>query len=260
MCLLVAAYRLHPEFPLIVAANRDEFFHRPTAPAHYWDNDSGILAGRDLEHGGTWMGVSKTGRFAALTNVRDPKAFRADAKSRGLIVSNFLASKKTPAEFLMRLASECGDYNGFNLILGGEKPLFYFNSVTKKTIALAPGIYGLSNDQLDTPWPKVTRAKVGLAQSLSKESTALETTLFDLLRDNTKAADSELPDTGVGIEKERWLSPIFIRAKEYGTRCSTLLLTRRDGEVQYIERTFDTASDAVSVSRHVFRTLDQAII
>jgi uncharacterized protein with NRDE domain len=259
MCLLVLAYRCHPEFPLIVAANRDEFFRRPTASADFWDDHSEILAGRDLEQGGTWMGINKTGRFAALTNVRDPRAFRPGAKSRGLIVSNFLTCKKTPAEFLMQLANECDDYNGFNLILGDKNLLFYFNSVTKKTIALAPGIHGLSNDQLDTPWPKVIHAKAGLEQSLSKPSAQLEAALLALLHDNTKAADSELPDTGVGIEKERWLSPIFIRTKEYGTRCSTLLLSRRDGEIQYIERTFDTESDAVSLRRHQFATINKTL-
>lgn len=256
MCLLVLAYRCHPEFPLIVAANRDEFFRRPTAPADFWNND--ILAGRDLEAGGTWMGVNRTGRFAALTNVRDPKVFRADAKSRGLIVSDFLVSEKPATDFLTQLARDCDNYNGFNLVLGDSNQLNYFNNITKETLELSSGIHGLSNDQLDTPWPKVTRAKRGLEKALTGSPDMLEPQLFELLRNDIKAGDDELPDTGVGIERERWLSPIFIRTKEYGTRCSTLLLSRRNGEIQYIERTFDIDLQSVVLRRHQFITTGNA--
>lgn len=252
MCLLVAAYRCHPEFPLIVAANRDEFFRRPAAAANYWNDHPDVLAGRDLEQGGTWMGVSKHGRFAALTNVRDPKYFRNVAKSRGVIVAKFLFGDDSPKQYLENLAQESDDFNGFNLIVGTTDELYYFNSVTKKTSALGAGIHGLSNDQLDTPWPKVIRAKNNMALALRQNAESLENPLFSMLRDNTVAPDSDLPDTGVGLEKERWLSPIFIRTNEYGTRCSTLLLARRDGEIQYIERSFDTASDAQSLRRFSF--------
>lgn len=242
MCLLLMAYRCHPEFPLIVAANRDEFFNRPTAAAAYWADHPDVLAGRDLEQGGTWMGVNKNGRFAALTNVRDPSALRSRAKSRGHLVSKFLTGYDTPTNFLETLASESDDYNGFNLIVGANDELAYFGSVTKKAAPILPGVYGLSNDQLDTPWPKVVRAKTKLKSALRGNSEALEQRLLSLLSDDSLANDDELPDTGVGLEKERWLSPIFIRTQNYGTRCSTLLLAKRDGEIQYIERSVNADS------------------
>lgn len=254
MCLLVMAYQCHPEFPLIVAANRDEFFSRPTAAADYWTDHPNVLAGRDLEQGGTWMGVNKNGRFAALTNVRDPSSFRSSAKSRGHIVSRFLTGSDTPTDFLDNLASEADDYNGFNLIVRSNNQLTYFGSATKKTVPIAPGIYGLSNDQLDTPWPKVVRAKKNLESTLRESSDMLEKRLFALLRDDTLASDGELPDTGVGLEKERWLSPIFIRAENYGTRCSTLLLAKHDGEIHYIER----GVNADSLRRFSFKATTNA--
>jgi uncharacterized protein with NRDE domain len=239
MCLLVVAYQCHPEFPLIVAANRDEFFRRPTAAADYWIDHPNVLAGRDLEQGGTWMGIHTNRRFAALTNVRDPSSFRSNAKSRGEIVSNFLTESGTPTHFLRNLTRKSDEYNGFNLILGRIDELSYFSSVTKTILPLSPGIHGLSNDQLNTPWPKVVRAKKNMALVLRENAEDLEQRLFSLLTDDVLASDNELPDTGVGLEKERWLSPIFIRAEEYGTRCSTLLLARRDGQIHYIERSYD---------------------
>ncbi len=242
MCLLVMAFQCHPEFPLIVAANRDEFFYRPTAAVKYWADHPTVLAGRDLEQGGTWMGVRKDGRFAALTNVRDPSAFRSNAKSRGHIVSGFLTGSDTPSDFLENLAHESDDYNGFNLILGSSDKLRYFSSATKKAIPIAPGVYGLSNDQLDTPWPKVVSAKKKLESALRENSDLLEKRLFALLSDDTLASDGELPDTGVGLEKERRLSPIFIRAENYGTRSSTLLFAKHDGEIHYVERSMNADS------------------
>ncbi len=205
------------------------------------------------------MGLNKNGRFAALTNVRDPRSFRSTAKSRGLITSNFLSSRQSPQQFLTDLARECDDFNGFNLVLGDNGKLFYFNNTIKKTLEMAPGIHGLSNDQLNTPWPKVVRAKTALPRAISDIEKPLEAPLFALLRDATPAHDSELPDTGVGVEKERWLSPIFIRTHGYGTRSSTLLLARQDGETQYLERTFDTASDAVTLRRHRIMTANHAL-
>lgn len=241
MCLLVAAYRCHPEFPLIVVANRDEFFRRPTAPAEFWADYPEVLAGRDLRQGGTWMGVNRHGHFAALTNVRDPNFFRSDAKSRGHIVADFLTGQVAANTFLANLARECDDYNGFNLILGDINQLYYFHSVSKESHALAPGLHGLSNARLNTPWPKVVRAKNNVESSLRAGDNMLDQRLFDLLRDDTMAADHELPDTGVGQEKERWLSRVFIRAPEYGTRSSTLMFIQRNGAVRYAERSYNGA-------------------
>lgn len=198
------------------------------------------------------MGVTKSGRFAALTNVRDPRSFQASRKSRGLIISTFLESTVAPQDYLRRLTEDADDYNGFNIILGTIDRLIYFNSATKQSKELTPGVHGLSNDQLNTPWPKVVRAKSRLEEIISQSPSTPESLLLAMLHDDSKAADHELPDTGVGIEKERWLSPIFIRTKEYGTRCSTLLLSRRDGDIQYIERTFDTETEAVSLRHHRF--------
>ncbi len=243
------AYRAHPDYGLIVAANRDEFFHRPTVPAEFWQNCPTVLAGRDLEQGGTWMGISKTGRFAALTNVREPLAFRSTAKSRGLIVADFLERDSDPVAYLAQLAERRDDYNGFNLVCGSGQHLYSYSTVDGHSAELAPGRYGLSNYMLDTPWPKVERSKLALHQTLAQRGDELESDLFDMLSDITLADDADLPNTGVGIEKERWLSPIFIRAEGYGTRSSTLLLVDYDGNARFTERTFNSAGDPTDTRR-----------
>ncbi len=246
MCLLLVAYRVHADYPLIVAANRDEFFQRPTSPAQFWDDDPDVLAGRDLSQGGSWMGVNKNGRFAALTNVRDPQTLRPSAKSRGLIVANFLTANQAPNEFLKNLAGDRGEYNGFNLLVGESGSLYYFSSIDGSRSALAPGVHGLSNDRLNTPWPKVVRGKREMTAMLNDNPAHLEHALFALLSDRTVALDDELPNTGVGLEKERFLSPLFIRTAEYGTRSSTLLCVKRDGAVRYVERSYNPGADTYS--------------
>jgi uncharacterized protein with NRDE domain len=243
MCLLLVAYRVHADYPLIIAANRDEFFQRPTTPAQFWDDHPDVLAGRDLSQGGTWMGVNRNGRFAALTNVRDPQALRPSAKSRGLIVADFLTGGEAPNEFLENLARDRDEYNGFNLLVGESRSLHYFSSVDGSRSVLAPGVHGLSNDRLDTPWPKVVRGKREMTAMLKKNPEHFENALFELLSDRTLAPDDELPNTGVGIEKERFLSPLFIRTAEYGTRSSTLLFAHRDGAVRYVERSYNPSAD-----------------
>jgi uncharacterized protein with NRDE domain len=248
VCLLVMAYRVHPIYQLIVAANRDEFFRRATAAAGFWRDSPDVLAGRDLEQGGTWMGVTRTGRFAALTNVRDPKAIRSSATSRGLIVSDFLTSNAAPAPFLDELKVSGSQYNGFNLIVGDGDGLHYFNSVTVHSEALSPGIYGLSNDRLDTPWPKVTRSKAALETALGKHGEQLEADLFAVLSNRARADDAVLPDTGVGLEKERWLSPVFISGMDYGTRCSTVMMARAN-QTQFAERSFNGNGEAIETRR-----------
>jgi uncharacterized protein with NRDE domain len=242
------AYRVHPIFELIVAANRDEFFRRPTAAADFWNDVPDVLAGRDLEQGGTWMGVTRTGRFAALTNVRDPKALRSSAKSRGLIVSDFLMGNAAPKTFLDELKESSSGYNGFNLIVGDRDALCCFNSITAQSEVLSPGIYGLSNDRLDTPWPKVTRSKAAMEAALRTHSEALEADLFAMLSNRASADDAVLPDTGVGLEKERWLSPVFISGIDYGTRCSTVMLARAN-QTQFAERSFNGNGEAIETRR-----------
>lgn len=248
MCLLVMAYRVHPIYQLIVAANRDEFFRRPTAAADFWSDRPDVLAGRDLEQGGTWMGVTRAGRFAALTNVRDPKSNRPTAKSRGLIVSDFLTRDDAPASVLDDLRKSDSQYNGFNLIVADHDNLCYFNSVTAQSEGLSPGIYGISNHRLDTPWPKVTRSKASLEQALNQEGKELEIDLFAMLSDRARATDSALPDTGVGLAKERWLSPVFISGEDYGTRCSTLLMVSAS-QTQFVERSFDSKGQVTETRR-----------
>ncbi|MEO7321730.1 MAG: NRDE family protein [Burkholderiales bacterium] len=242
------AYRVHPIYPLIVAANRDEFFRRPTAAADFWSDRPDVLAGRDLEQGGTWMGVTRSGRFAALTNVRDPKSNRPTAKSRGLIVSDFLTREDAPAAFVEDLVEGCHQYNGFNVIVADHDNLAYFNSATAQSEDLSPGIYGLSNHRLDTPWPKVIRSKAALEHALRKDGAELETDLLAMLRDRARATDSTLPDTGIGLDKERWLSPVFITGQDYGTRCSTVLM-RGASRTLFIEDSFDSKGHVTETRR-----------
>lgn len=236
MCLLLFAYGVDPDYPLIVAANRDEFHGRATAPAQWWQ-DRPVLAGRDLDAGGTWMGVSRTGRFAAITNYRDPASQQVGLRSRGQLVLDALDPAIPAAELLDRLRADGHRYNGFNLVFGGVDGLFCYGS-RGEAAALSPGLYGLSNHLLETPWPKVVRGKTALRRYLdSGQAPALEP-LLDLLHDRAPAADAELPDTGVGIEVERRLAAMFIVDPRHGTRASTALTVSGDGEVRFAERSF----------------------
>lgn len=233
MCLIALAWQAHPDFPLIVAANRDEFYQRPAAPARFWEDAPAVLAGRDLAAGGTWMGVTRQGRFAALTNYREPGA-PAGARSRGLLVSAFLAGRESPADYAARVAGEGGEYSGFSLLLGTPDSLVAVSNRGLVPTALAPGVHGLSNHLLDTPWPKVEKAKAGLTAAL--QASAPDDTLFHLLADAEPAPEPALPDTGVGRDMERLLSPLFIRSPNYGTRVSTVLRLGR--RTHFREQTF----------------------
>ncbi|MFZ5510879.1 MAG: NRDE family protein [Pseudomonadota bacterium] len=240
MCLILLAWRVHPDYPLVVAANRDEFFTRPTAPAGFWSDASEVFAGRDLEAGGTWLGATRGGRFAALTNYRDPARNRNGAPSRGELVSAFLRGNATPADYIARLQPRSGAYNGFNLLAGDGHDMHYFSNVAEESGhigPLAPNVYGLSNHLLDTPWPKVARGKSALTAALDALPDAEP--LFELLRDDCQAADEELPRTGVSLEWERLLSAAFIRSPAYGTRSSTVVLRDTAGNTTFIEQTWD---------------------
>lgn len=236
MCLILAAWRAHPDYPLVVAANRDEFFARPTAPAQFWEEAPHVLAGKDLDAGGTWLGVSRTGRFAALTNFRDPGRNKAGAPSRGQLPSRFLSSAQSAQGYLMELESMASRYNGFNLMFGDREGLYCFSNCGEGERELAPGVYGLSNHLLDTPWPKVARGKSALSDAMS--ALPDEQPLFALLRDDSIAADDELPRTGVSLEWERLLSASFVRSPAYGTRSSTVVLLDKAGQLRFIEQTF----------------------
>ena len=243
MCIILLAYKSHPVYPLILAANRDEFYERPTAVAHFWEDAAGLLGGRDLERGGTWLGVTEAGRIAAITNFREPGQRVADAPSRGRLVSDFLHSHETPQAYLERLAIDAGQYNGFNLIVGDSQSLYYYSNRGPAPRALAPGVYGVSNHLLDTPWPKVAKGKEAFAEILFAGDALQPDAIFRLLADRSRADDSCLPDTGMGLEVERYLSPLFITSPVYGTRSSTVLLQDHENRMTFIERTFTRDPD-----------------
>lgn len=228
MCLITWAWKAHPRYQLILAANRDEFKDRPTERAHFWPDAPDILAGRDLRAGGTWLGITRQGRFAAITNHRDMRKVRPQGPSRGLLVREALERDIDP--------STTSGYAGFNLLYGSVDALRYHNNIDGRDEALTPGIHGLSNALLDTPWPKVVRAKHGLDELMNASEKALVSGLFDLLADQATAADDQLPDTGLPLEQERAASAIFIRSPLYGTRCSTVVLVGKTGSVYFEER------------------------
>ncbi len=244
MCLILLAWQAHADYPLVVAANRDEFFARPAAAAAFWQEAPQVLAGRDLEAGGTWLGVSREQRFAALTNFREGRQQRADARSRGALVADFLTGEASPAAYLAEVSAAAADYNGCNLFVAdGERLGYYANRGDGRVRWLGPGIYGISNHLLDTPWPKLSRAKAAFADALSALPAAAP--FFELLADQEIVPDSHLPETGVPLEWERILSAIFVRSENYGTRASTLLSRRSDGQTTLIERSFDANALAV---------------
>ena len=250
MCLILFAHRAHPAYPLVVAANRDEWFRRPTAPAGFWPDAPDVLAGRDLEQRGTWLGVTRGGRFAALTNYRESGANRPDAPSRGALVSAFLRSQVPPGEYLERLRRDASGYNGFSLLVGDGAALCYFSNREGEIRSLVPGVYGLSNSLLDVDWPKVQSGKSRLAAALDGGPNA--DALLALLDDTGRAADHELPSTGVSAEWERRLSSLRIVADGYGTRSSTALLVGADGDVSFVERSFGEDGNEAGIVRERF--------
>ncbi len=237
MCLIVFAYKNHPKFDLIFAANRDEAFRRPTRPAQFWDDHPVVLAGKDLEAGGTWMGVNKQGHFSALTNYRDPSIVKENPPSRGQLVLNYLVEQNQPASYLNAVHPEAGRFMGFNLLAGTVNELYHYSNQEKTINRIEPGIHGLSNHLLDTPWPKVQQAKTDLKAATAFENFDIDP-LFELLLNNDPAPDQDLPDTGIGIAFERIVSPIFIKSNEYGTRSSTVLLIDKNRNVTFEERRF----------------------
>lgn len=249
MCLILFGYDFHPEYFLVVAANRDEYYTRPTAEVHFWEEDPDVLAGKDLVPAGTWMGITRGGRFAALTNYRDPASFKKGSRSRGLLVREYLLSSQEPPAFIEALDSVREEYNGFNLLLRGGKSLWYYSSRTGRAEELGPGVYGLSNHLLDTPWPKVAKGKEALVRILRKPGEILSDSLFELLSDREQARDEDLPRTGVTLEWERLLSPIFIQSETYGTRSSTVVLVDRRGHLRFCERSFGSGGGRVGADR-----------
>ena len=238
MCLINFHFQDHPIYRLIVAANRDEFYERPTAPAHFWEDQPHLLAGRDLSQKGTWLGIARNGRFAALTNYRDVQQQRNDVRSRGEIVTSFLNADVPAAEFLGSLQEKQEQYAGFNVIVGTPEELMYYSNIQNEVTVITPGTHGLSNHFLDTPWPKVVKGKTGVRGLAEQNRVIHPEQLFDVLADAEPFPDEQLPDTGVGGELERVLSSLFIRSEGYGTRSSTVLLVDHENNITFVERTY----------------------
>ncbi len=242
MCLVCLAYRTVPGYPLVLIANRDEFLARPTEPLAWRGPSGGVLAGLDLTGGGTWLGLSTSGRLAALTNFRDPRRLMVDAPSRGHIVMDFLQGEGDSGKFLASLAQD--RYNGFNLLIIDGGKLQFLSNRSGETRLLPPGMYGLSNHLLDTPWPKVERIKQFFSAALVDFDDHGREKLLTILTDRQIPPDDALPDTGVGLTWERILSPIFIASPTYGTRSSAVITVDRQGRATFVERTYDHLSAA----------------
>ena len=253
MCLVLIVYDSHPDYRLIVAANRDEFYDRPTLPATFWADAPEVLAGRDLRAGGTWLGIDRAGRFGAVTNYRQGQREAGAARSRGRLVSDYLTGKQSSESHIATVEGEAALYNGFSLLAGDARELVYFSNRESIVRRLTPGVHGLSNHLLDTPWPKVTTGKAALG-ALGKVRAAPELTadLLALLSDRERPADGRLPETGVGPEWERLLSSAFIATAEYGTRSSTVVLIGRDDRVVFVERSFGPNGVAAGEVSHEF--------
>jgi uncharacterized protein with NRDE domain len=256
MCLILLAIERHPHFPLVIAANRDEFFNRPAQPAHFWAGDHRVLAGKDIEAGGTWLGITPGGRFAALTNYRDPANMGKSQQSRGLLPLNYLRSSLSPLEYISKIAVDDAVYNGYNLLMSDDLSRFYhYSNISGESALLIPGIHGLSNHLLNTPWPKVESGRAMLENLVARETIHNED-LFEMLYHKQQAPDEELPDTGIEIELERVLSPMFIRTSGYGTRCSTVITMDRTGRIAFEERTFDADDRILEIKNFSFRIGD----
>jgi uncharacterized protein with NRDE domain len=253
MCLLVLAWLKHSRYRLVVAANRDEFHDRPAAPLGWWNDDARVLAGRDLRAGGTWMGVTRQGRFGVVTNFRDlesPPA--ADAPSRGRLVPDFLSNDLEPAGFLERLNGSAAQFAGFNLLLATGRSLHYFsNRDASGPRELGPGLYGLSNHLLDSPWPKLIRTRERFVATIGSDEIDAAR-LFDALADREPADRASLPDTGLPPDWERALSSPFVLHGRYGTRSSTVLLAGHDGRTVVMERRFDATGRQTGATRIEF--------
>jgi uncharacterized protein with NRDE domain len=245
MCLLLVATHHHPDYRLVIAANRDEFYSRPTAPAHFWDDHPSILAGRDLERNGTWLGIDRNGRFAAVTNIRSSGDIPFSPRSRGLLTSDFLVHGHSAGEYARSLESKKTEFDGCNLIVADRDATLWWSNQTDGPRELAPGVYGLSNHLLDTPWPKVVLIKQQFEEIAHHGGAGLIDSLFTLLANSDQAPDEMLPRTGIGVARERSLSSIFIAGEAYGTRSSTVVLIGNDDHVVFVERRFGPHGEAM---------------
>jgi uncharacterized protein with NRDE domain len=253
MCLILLAHDVHSRYRLVVAANRDEFYERPTARSDWWRDLPGVLAGRDLQSGGTWIGVTRSGRFAAITNYREPGGTHADAPSRGQLVVDALTCAGGPHTAQLRIMETGGDYNGFNLLAADRHGVWVCsNRSADPPRRVERGVFGLSNHLFDTPWPKVMTGRDEMSAALGFEGDELVDALLALLSDREVPDDDELPETGVGITYERVLGPKFIVSPSYGTRASYVVLFDRNGEITFVEQSFDRGEPAGEPLRFSF--------
>jgi uncharacterized protein with NRDE domain len=252
MCLILFSAAYHPGYPLIIAANRDEAYERPSAPLAFWPHAAHIAGGRDLQAGGTWLGLGRSGRWAALTNYRQPGSRRSDAPSRGMLVADYLLGNMAPVAYLQQVQARAHDYNGFNLLVGDLTEVHYLSNREGEVRQVPAGVHGLSNHLLNTPWPKVALGKLYLERLPLGSADAIVDALLARLRDTEHAADAELPDTGVGRDRERLLSPPFIAAEHYGTRASTVIVIDAAGAVTMVEQRFGPFAAPLGSSRLQF--------
>lgn len=253
MCLISFAYKIHPRYSLVLLANRDEFYKRSSRKAQFWIEEGfpDILAGKDLSAGGTWMGINKNGKWAALTNYRDMNKLKTNPPSRGDLVLNFLKSELTAEEYLKSIKEKAPMYDGFNLLTGDNNGIFHFSNETNTITCIKPGIHGLSNALLNTPWPKLETANLMLAHTIQEDNLNRDA-LFNILADEQKAADSQLPETGLSKEMEKAVSSIFISTDEYGTRCSSLLFIDNEGNIEFTERRYIAGTNDIEEERFRF--------
>ncbi|MDH3629847.1 MAG: NRDE family protein [Gammaproteobacteria bacterium] len=249
MCLILFAWRQHPDYPLILIANRDEYYARPTRDAHWWE-ETPVFAGRDLEAGGTWLGVNSRGRLAAVTNVREPGAMKPGKKSRGALTQNFLSGDATPKAFLQELAPDDRNYAGFNLLLGDAQGLWFYSNRDHGIRSVDPGVYGISNGTFDEPWPKLSSGKQELKAMLDGKIIAAN--LMEILTDHQVAQDHELPQTGVSLDIERMLSSRFIRSPEYGTRACSVVTIGADKQISFNEQNYLDAEHSGNLVQETF--------
>lgn len=238
MCLILFSYNSHPHYKLILASNRDEFYERPTKKLDKWGENDNILAGQDKMNSGTWLGVTADWKVSAITNYRDLSKIKDSAPSRGLLVRNFLENNESPINYLKKISISAADYNGFNLIVGDKNGLYYFSNTKNKIEKVEPGTHGLSNHFLNTPWPKLKNGKKEFERIIGKDKDIPVDKIFKLLNDVSIPPDDELPDTGIGIEWERMLAPIFIKSEIYGTRASSIIMIDNNDRITFIEKSF----------------------
>lgn len=247
MCLIAFAHRVHPEYPLILIANRDEFYKRPARPAQFWVEEGfpDILAGKDLTAGGTWIGIHKNGRWAALTNYRDLNNIKENAISRGDLVLNYLKSDGEAFDYLNQIKKSTDQYNGFNLLVGNKQHIFHYSNHNNQITEVQPGIHALSNALLNTPWTKVCGILADFESKIKKNQIDVQSLLLPLM-DKSKADDKDLPETGLTYEMEKAISSRFIVTPDYGTRCSSIIKIDEDGQIYFYEQSYQTGTSEIT--------------